>query len=329
MSLTVTDLQTAYGQYYLNSGQSQADVLRSFKRGRTLPSFANARMTKNTIAQLAESFMTSVLQPFHKTFSHKGDAAFLPNMIQLYRVKIDQTLTPDDIVESWAGFMTDPTNVERKDWPIIRYIWEVLIAEQAAQDYEHADWAAIHAAAPGGGTPGSHLAIYNGLRKLIVTGLADGDRPMHDLGNLGGLDPSNSAQVFDALEYIAGQIPQFWAGKQIDFYVPQAMELAYFRDRRNTFTALESARANPGGPMTIDGRPNWRIIPFGGMDADGDDNSIFVSPRQNVLHYTQSQSYNMGMTVDTRTVKLYADWFEGLGFGLNDLVYAYIPEASS
>lgn len=328
--LTITDIISQYGSYYLDSGQNQADVLRSFRRTRTLPTFAQARTTKNTIAQLSVAQMTSVLQPFHKTFSSKGDATFIANKIELFHVKVDQRYTPDDILESWLAWAADPSNAERADWPIVRYIWEVLVAERAQQDHEHTDWAGEQAAAPGGGTAGPYLDSYDGLRTLIIAGLANATNPMHAL-DLNGLDPSDPDEVFDAIEYATGSaagIPQFWRGRPVDIYVPETMELAYFRNRRGTFNALESARANPGGPMTIDGRPNWRIVPFGGMDMAGDEANLFITPRFNVLHYTQAQSYSMGVDKDTREAKLYADWREGLGFGVNDMVYAYIPESS-
>ncbi len=326
MSLDVTKIVEQYNGYYLNSGQNQEDILRSFKRQRTLPTFAQSRMTKNTTAQLSNVTLTSVLQPFHKTYSGKGDTALKPNEIQLRKLKVDLPIDPDDVEETWAGFLADPANADRAQWPLVRYIWEVLVAEQAQQDYEAADWAGQYSAAPGGGTPGSHLAVYNGLKKLAVDGLANTDLPMHLLHLQE--DPTDPTKVFDNIENIAGQLPPFWANRQVDILVPQKMYTNYFRDRRNKH-GNDWGRDNQLGtttmlqPMSLDGFPNWRLVPFGGMDMAGDYGHIIATPRANVLHYTQTGSWRMGMTTYTRTVKLFADWFEGVGFGVNDMVYVF------
>lgn len=325
MSITVTDIISQYGQKYLNSGQSQADIYKTFKRTRTLPSFATARMTDNTVAQLSMAFMTNVLQPFQTTYSHKGNLTLIANEIRLREIKIDQLINPDSIEDTWAGFMADKNNAERQQWPIVRWIWEVLIAEQAQQDYEGADWAGSYLAASGG-TPGSHLDIYDGLKKQLIAGLANSGNPMHTLHMTE--DPMDSTKVFDNIEYVVSQLPQFWVNRPVDIYVPQRMHLNYFRDRRNKH-GNDYGRQNQLNddtmvqPIAVDGRPTWRLVPFGGMDMNSDYGWVFAAPRANVLHYTRSNSWRMGMDKVDRTAKVYADWWEGLGIAVNDLTYVF------
>lgn len=324
MAITITDILSQYGTKYMNNGQAQGDILRSFRRTRTLPSFASKRFTTNDSLQLSAATIGNVLQPFHKTFSHKGNTTVVANEVRLRKIKIDQTISPDDIEESWLGFMADLKEGERANWPIVRYIWEVLVAERAQEDYEAADWAGEYSAAPGGGTAGGHLDIYDGLRKVIVDGLADSANPMHLLTV--SEDPADDDKVFDTIEEIAGQLPQHWRNRQVDIYVPEIMHLEYVRDRRNQHgndwgrnLQIDSAGEQP---VTIDGRSNWRLVPFGGMDIAEDTGWIFATPRANVVHATKTASWRMAMGEEKREVSLMADWFEGVGILVNDMVYA-------
>jgi hypothetical protein len=321
----IADLLSQYQNYYVDRGQNQTDVLRSFLRTRTMPSFAQKRYTKNDVAQLSNAFMSSVLQPFHKTTSGKGTATFIPNEIRLRKIKIDLPLTPDDIEESYLGFMASLSEGDRSKWPIVRYVWEVLVAEKAQEDYEEADWAGEYLAAPGGGTPGSHLDIYDGIKKLVTDGLANGDNPMHEL-TLSD-DPTSTTEVFAAVESVAKQLPQHWAKRKVDLIMPEEMQLNYLRDKRNTHGQVVTY-TNESETVTIDFRKNWRLVSFGGMDMAGD-NYIIATPTANLLHYQKTDSWRMDMQRRDREALILADWFEGLGFGVNDLVYAYVNEASA
>ncbi len=324
MSITLSTILSQYGSYYLDAGQNQNDILRSFLRTRTLPTFAQRRYTRNDVAQLSTAELTSVLQPFHKTTSHKGNATFKANEIRLRKVKIDQAITPDDIEESYLGFLAGMEAGQRANWPIVRYIWEVLVAEKAQADYEEADWDGDHTAAPGGGTAGSHLHIYDGIKKLVDDGIVAGSMNDVSLTN----NPAVSTETFAAVEEFIAQLPQHWAGRQVDILMSQEMQLNYLRDKRNVHGQVVTY-TNEAQNVAIDFRPNWRIVPFGGMDVAGD-NYIIATPRANLLHYLKTDGWRMeAPQTSGRQVLLLADWFEGLGFGVNEMVYAYQGDASA
>ncbi len=323
-TITTTDIVTQYGAYYLDHGQNQNDIMRSILRTRTLPTFAQRRYTANDVWRLSTAEMTNVLQPFHKTTSHKGNVTFAPKKIELQKVKVDQLISPDDVEETWLGFLASLESGTRAKWPIVRYIWEVLLAEKAQADYEEADWDGDETAAPGGGTAGSHLHIYDGLKKLVDDGITAGDINDVTLTN----NPAVSTEVFAAVEEFIAGLPQHWAGRQVDILMPQTMQLSYLRDKRNTHGQVVTY-TNEAQNVAIDFRPNWRIVPFGGMDVAGD-NYIIATPRLNLIHALKTDGWRMeAPQVTGRQVLMLADWFEGIGFADDRLVYAYQGDASA
>lgn len=329
MSITVSSIVSQYGTYYRDAGQNANDIFTSFKRNRTIPTYATKRFVTSDTLDLAHADITNVLQPFHKTWSHKGNTTITANQILLRKMKIDQEIDPDDIEQNWLGFMADLNDAERKNWPIVRYIWEKWMAERLLQDHEETDWIGAYSAAPGGGTAGAHTAAYDGLKTLIAAGLSAGT--MNAISASGAFSESNA---FDLVEDIADGLPQFWRGKQVDIYISEVAYKNYYRDRRNTHGANWGVDA-PGMKrqdmdfMTVDGFPNWRLVPFGGMDIADDGNWCFATPRANIVHVQKTTGRRIGMDKDTRTVKMYADWMEGLGFLCNQMVYAYDPTDSS
>ena len=134
MALTVSDIVSQYGARYENKGQNINDVFTAFKRERTIPTYATKRFTTNDVIQLAQADINNVLQPFHKTFSTKGDTTIVANEITLRKVKVDISIDPDDIEQTWLGFMADLNDGERANWPIVRFIWEKWLAERLARE---------------------------------------------------------------------------------------------------------------------------------------------------------------------------------------------------
>ena len=324
MSITTTTIVSQYGSYYLNSGQNQNDILRSFLRTRTLPTFAQKRYTDSDVLRLSTAEITNVLQPFHKTTSHKGNSTFEAKEIIMRKCKVDQLIDPDDIEQTWLGFLANLDSGSRAQWPIVRYIMEVLLAERAQADYEEVDWDGDQTAAPGGGTAGSHLHLYDGLKKLVDDGITAGS--MNDVSLVN--NPALATDTFAAVEEFIAQLPQYWAGKPVDILMSQEMQLNYLRDKRNTHGQVLTYTGEAQN-VAIDFRPNWRIVPFGGMDVAGD-NYIIATPRPNIVHALKKDGWRMeAPQVDGRQVLMLADWFETIGIAVDSMVYAYQGDASA
>ena len=81
--------------------------------------------------------------------------------------------------------------------------------------------------------------------------------------------------------------------------------------------------------MTVDGRPNWRIVPLTGMDQESDHDWLVVTPASNLINVRRGSGYNLKMESARRCVSVMADWHEGFGFGIKEMVYYHSQYMSS
>lgn len=322
-TINVANLISSFGSFYLNNGQNRENVLKAFQQERTFPGFAAKRFTNDSVYRTSTASITSVLQQFKKEWSPKGTPTFEPNEIRLRNWKIDVEYTPDEIKDMWLAFLADLSEGDRRNWPIVRYIWEELVMKQAAEEQEAADWAGVHAAPPGGSTPGSAIAIYDGLKKKVVDGLAG---RMNEV--LLTNDSTDPAKAVDAVEEFTDALPKHWRGKKVKILCSPQLELNYFRDRRNQFGDHTNYRGEAQN-MAVDGRPNWVLVPFDGMGMTGtDDGTLIATPYNNVVDVQRTNSFNMDMDRTERKVRVFADGWSAVGFDVPEMVYAHLPAGS-
>lgn len=174
MSITTTDVVAEWGAYYRAEGQGQQDLINDFYQQDETSKILALQPTKKTVLEKASAHTTSVLQRYQKEFTPKGDTEFKPTTIPLYKIKIDWEEVPDDLEESWIGFLAS-NKLSRKDWPFIKYVIKELIMKKEIEDFENdAIYSGVIAAVtPGTATASS--AVINGIRKQINDGITAGD----------------------------------------------------------------------------------------------------------------------------------------------------------
>ncbi|RLD56269.1 MAG: hypothetical protein DRJ01_15465, partial [Bacteroidetes bacterium] len=133
MAITTTDIVTEYGAYYIDEGQNKKRILTMLSQGREIVNFATPIITDATIFRLANATFRTLVQPFQKTFTQKGGVDIVPNEIRQYRFKIDDEFMPDELYATWLGFLTS-SNVNRKEWPFVKWLIEVYYKNQIDQD---------------------------------------------------------------------------------------------------------------------------------------------------------------------------------------------------
>lgn len=314
MGVTVSDLITAYGANYIDAGQSTQRLLKKMALRPRTAQIATPRLIRDTQWRLSEAAMSRIVQPFQKQFTELGDLTLAPKIIQLYHMKTDLSVYPDDIAESWAGFLADLEDNERENWPLIRYIMEVHYAEKIGDDLERNEYFKGVAANPTPGSAGAVSTSMNGLKKLVDDGIAAGDI------NQVLLDATpDASNMFDSVEQFVDGIDEEAQNEPMVLCMSTQNRTKYFRDKRNTHggdTNYDDSRA-----MTVDGFPN---ITIEGLPSMAGSDYIFATPRTNFFHLRRQQGMKQPeLQPSDRQVKILSDWWEGIGFGVDGLVWAY------
>lgn len=323
MGLSVADIITDYGAYYINSGQGKDRLLKLMYSKSFTPSICTRKTTVDTVYRLGNVEIDEVVQGFQKAFTTKGTATFTPQTIQLRGIKIDQSLTPDDIEESWLGFLTGLDDVERKNWPIVRYLAEELIMARKEHDMERKVYYQGTYVAPTTNVAGNAINALTGLRKLMTDSIS-GNTGVVDLSGI--LDAFTDANIFEQVEEFVAKVldtNEELAAEDFVVALSPKWKRKYLQDKRNTHGVDVNYQANK---LTVDFMENFTLV---GLPSMNGYDEIWATPKKNLIHVMNRNRINpLKVENVDRTVKIYGDWWEGIGFGINEYVFAGLIDAS-
>lgn len=314
MAIDIADLITAYGANYVDEGQNLARLMKKMGLKSKTASLAQSRIIKDTVYRFAKAELDSIVQAFQKGFTPKGDLTVEPRTIQLFHHKVDMLVEPDDIVESWLGFLENVNENDRSKWPLVRYIMEVHMAERIPDDLERYEYfKGVYAAPTTGVAPASGTAM-NGLKKTLDDGITAGRVNQVLLS----ATPA-AANMFDVAEEFVDNIDEEYKDVPMYLFMTTAARTNYLRDKRNTHGA--DTNYSDSKKLTIDAYENIEIVNLPSMSGS---TYMFATPKNNYFHIRRQQGFKKPdvQKVD-RQVKILTDWWEGLGFGLEELVWCY------
>lgn len=317
MGLTVSGLISEFGAYYLNSGQNAKRVLKLMTQPTKTETYMTPIKTDETIYQLAQSTVSELVQPFQKAWTPKGTDTFTPKTITMQHLKADIELYPDDIEATWLGFLASG-ELTRKDWPLVKWLIEGNYLPKIRENLELAEIYKGVFASPTPGAAGATGTSMNGLQLLLQQGVALGTINQITLGAL------DEATIFDQVELFIDGISQVYQGIPMNVYMSPYWAKAYLRDKRtNGFYTIKSQGEID---LSIDFAPQT-VVPLPSMAGTND---IFATPKENMIHLTKKDSNRNKFNIEEskRQVFLMTDWWEGIGFGIDQAVWTNVTAGS-
>lgn len=315
MSITSTNMVTAFGAYYINEGQNMERLREQVRQKTVTPQYAELIIHDGDVYRFSNVTLGEIVQGFQKAFTAKGDLAFEPNEIRLRNIKIDLSLYPDDVKGRWLGFLADLKVQERKDWPIVRYLLEKHVIPQLHADMETQAYFKGSYVAPTPGTPTPAAAVMDGIKKLLDAGITASSMNPVTLTNA-----VTKANAFDRIEEFSENIPEVLSSVPVTIYMSTRKLLWYLQDKRNTHGA--DINYVPG-KVTVDFMDNIKLV---GLPSMAGSDYIWATPDSNFLYLRKVNGMSDPKVEEAkREVFLMLDWWEGIGFGYNGLVYVYKP----
>jgi uncharacterized protein YciU (UPF0263 family) len=318
MAITTTAIVQEYGAYYIDAGQNKKRILSMLSQGSEIVKYATPIKTDDTIFRLANATFHSLVQPFQKTFTQKGGVDIVPNEIRQYRFKLDDEFMPDEFYATWLGFLT-AQQVDRKEWPFVKWLIEVYYKNQIDQDMELNEYYKGVYATPQAGVAGEDGTGMNGVQYLLKAGVEQGTMNSVDIGEL------NASTIFDQIEAFTDEISEVYQGVKMNVFMSRHWLKKYLQDKRvQGFYQKFSEKDIDSG---IDFTP-LNVIGLASMVGTED---IFCTPAQNFLHVAPATITKNSFKFEEakRAVAVMADWSEGLGFGINQAVWTNIQKTGS
>lgn len=298
-----------YGRLYQQRGQGLDRIKRALiQKAVTLEKYATHKRLTDDIYEMANDEFRPVLQPFRVPFEPTGGVKFHPNKIELQHIKVDLYFSPDEIIDSWLGFL-EGDGVKREQWPITRYMIEVYLKQQI--DYDREMNAVYFGERDDNGT--SPASCMDGIRKKLVLG-AQSSYPVNVLNGIGKLQPDT---CFDQVEAFSKKIKAIYRNVPIIICVSQEYERAFLENKRaNGFYWLH-------GPEDLNNSVDFTKQVVMGLPSMGENcGDMFAFVKGNLLWCTRKDKFNFDVQKEDRYVKVLADWREGIGFGVNKMVWA-------
>lgn len=311
MAINKQDIVTEYGAYYIAGSANESRLKRLLLFGRETTKYATPVKTNDTVYRLAQSSMSSMVQSFQKAFTPKGDITFTPNPIEVFKLKVDLEVYPDDIEDNWLGFLAS-NDLTRKDWPLIRYILESHAFGKIDDDMERNEYYKGVYSAPVAGTAGVNGTAMNGVKQAL----------MNPSVNRLTMPALNATTIYDTLENAYDQIGEEYQTTNMIICVAPKWKRAFLKDKRalGYYTKTDANQIDD----SLDFSPA-RVIGLPSMIGTDD---VWITTKENFLHVTKKGENAAKVNVEEskRCVNIMTDWYEGLGFGINELVWTNVAE---
>jgi hypothetical protein len=317
MAIVVTAVVAQFGAYY-KPGSDNAKTLRSvLYNGIETAQYFQERPTEDTIWRGNLASMGRVIQPFQKTYTPIADITFTPNSFSLFKLKIDQSVQPDDIEPTYLGFLADKDTADRKQWPLIRYIIEEHLKLKRDEDLEQNEYFDGEFVAPVDGVAGAAGTAMDGIRKVIAGYNTAGRTNLGNGAIAMGAIAADEKDFCTQVEEFVEAIPKAFRKKIKYVFMNDELYLRYKKGKEAKYNMNNTLDANL---ETIKLFPNITVV---GLLSHGESELIWTSIPVNMIRPVKKQKAGQEFEVEgaKRTVDIYTDWWEALNFEVPEFIF--------
>jgi hypothetical protein len=332
MSINVTDIVTMHGQVYKDSGQGVADIHKRFHQKSVTENVFGLVPTTETIKHRAFAMQSRVLQLFQKENTEIGSLVLTPQKAELTALKVDVAEWPDDIVDTWAGFLGSLDANERMKWPFVKWWLEEHVLPEADENWELLE--IYHGTKDTVTTPGTANAAgenFVGIKKQINTAIGLGTTTPHLTGAF-----SDDAKTFvEQIELWLRTIKESSNENRTVFESGMIKEICLSPSRRDLFKEGMGIKYNTNyNQISLNANVNVddtvkihnSNITIKGLPSMIGSDKIWATPTKNKWGFVKrpksSQYFQVSQDgTNVRKVKASMDFWKGVGFWLPQYVY--------
>lgn len=326
VTLTQGEIITEFGAFFKNIGQGQKDLIKMYSQAdETTAIFDDVSTTDDQRVTKVTAAGGRIVQSFQKAFTPRGSAIeFKIRPINLTQFKIDELINPDEISRSWLGFLEGLPEVERKNWPIVRYIIEAHYKPQVIADFEETEIFGGVYAAPTVGSSSLVGASMNGIKKITNDNITAGRTAPLSMSS--AIPPTNPADMVEWCIEFVRKIDKKTVG-DVEYLNMSRENAQVFVDGMYNLNGYYVREADllkvPKSHIKIRGK----VLPSGehilGLRSFQGSNKVIATVKKNaaLIRRNGRNSDKFEMQASDRSVKLMADWWFGIGFWVPEYVY--------
>lgn len=315
-TIETTELQKEFGKYV---SSERLEILKGLMGTTESTKYMSTLVTDKTEVRAQQAAVDSVLQQFVPKWTPKGKSKFTPLTIKNYKCKINVPITPSDIMEDILGYLYDE-NLKPEDMPVVKYILYQLIFPKLDEEREVAlaigEFKETTATQDGDDATDANDVMdgyVTQLKKLKkanndkITWLLDGEK-LEDVTLLAQIDKAVS------------EVKPLYRKKTMFIHADPDLVIRYSKAYREKYPWLKN---EDGEKIRVD-FSRFTFAPLEGMRGTG---AFFITPKENFKHLRSRdpQSAKVWMQGENYDVKIFAEWWETVGFWLAEAIFAYLP----
>lgn len=330
-----TELATEFGDY-MSQFNIQLEVIKLL----TQPTESQKYMTTKsaiTTWKASKSQITSVVQQFIAKWTPLGSSTFTPIEIINRRHKVNLPITPDDITDGWLSYLYNE-QVTPDQMPITRYIVEQLLRPKIDDDVElkliatgeYEELGTVTEGDAGQATGKSMDGYLTVLKDLKDTaGNAGNWYETTDAVFGSGVTEVTATNVVDVIEdfsrWVKKEAPLYHA-KGLNLFIDPEIEDLFQFAYRDAFPTTKNEDGRRNGP-------DFSKLTFVPLEAMRGSGIFFTTPKENfirLIHENEAGgATKLFFQVENYDVKVFAEFWLGVGFALAELIFAWIPAETS
>jgi hypothetical protein len=326
-TVNVDELYEEFGTY-LSQFNIRLDILQKLIQKTESQMYMT---TKQAITEwrAATGLITSVVQQFVAKWTPLGTSKFTPVTIKNRHHKVNLPITPDDINDSWLSYLYDE-GMTPDQMPVTRYIIEQMLRPKIEEDIELLMIATGEFEELGTVTENDAGQATGKSMDGYITILKN--KKAAGTSNINFFTPSQAItddSIVDVLEEYADWVEDeapLYAKKGMNIFIDPVLLRKFDRRYRELYPTTKNEDGNRRGP-------DFSNLKFVDLEAMRGSNTFFSTPKENFIRLIHKNAAGgetkLFLQVENYTVKVFAEFWLGVGFALEELVFAYVPDASS
>lgn len=315
-TIETTELQKEFGKYV---SSERLEILKGLMGTTESTKYMSTLVTDKTEVRAQQAAVDSVLQQFVPKWTPKGKSKFTPLTIKNYKCKINVPITPSDIMEDILGYLYDE-NLKPEDMPVVKYILYQLIFPKLDEEREVAlaigEFKETSAVKDGDAATDANDVMDGYVTQLKKLKKANNDKITLLLDGEKLEDATLLAQIDKAVS----EVKPLYRKKTMFIHADPDLVIRYSKAYREKYPWLKN---EDGEKIKVD-FSRFTFAPLEGMRGTG---AFFITPKENFKHLRSRdpQSAKVWMQGENYDVKIFAEWWEAVGFWLAEAIFAYLP----
>lgn len=315
-TIETTELQKEFGKYV---SSERLEILKGLMGTTESTKYMSTLVTDKTEVRAQQAAVDSVLQQFVPKWTPKGKSKFTPLTIKNYKCKINVPITPSDIMEDILGYLYDE-NLKPEDMPVVKYILYQLIFPKLDEEREVAlaigEFKETSAVKDGDAATDANDVMDGYVTQLKKLKKANNDKITWLLDGEKLEDATLLAQIDKAVS----EVKPLYRKKTMFIHADPDLVIRYSKAYRKKYPWLKN---EDGEKIRVD-FSRFTFAPLEGMRGTG---AFFITPKENFKHLRSRdpQSAKVWMQGENYDVKIFAEWWEAVGFWLAEAIFAYLP----